>query len=74
MELLTIGMLPPIDLEKIRSIGNAAGDGARLALFSLDKRREAKVLFDRIRVVELAERGDFQAVFVDAMAFGPGSE
>ncbi len=74
MELLTIGMLPSIDIEKIRSVGNAAGDGARLALFSLDKRREAKVLSERIRVVELATRGDFQDVFVDAMAFESGLE
>ncbi|MBW1786324.1 MAG: DUF4445 domain-containing protein [Deltaproteobacteria bacterium] len=57
-ELLHIGMLPPMPLDRIKSIGNAAGDGARLALFSLKK-----------RVVELSMRPDFQDVFIDAMSF-----
>ena len=68
-ELLNIGMLPPMELDRIESIGNAAGDGARLALFNLDKRREALDLAEGIRIVELSMRPDFQEVFVDAMAF-----
>jgi len=68
-EILEIGMFPPIDLDRIESIGNAAGDGSRLALFSLDKRREAVDLSERIHVVELSMRTDFQEVFVDSMQF-----
>jgi uncharacterized 2Fe-2S/4Fe-4S cluster protein (DUF4445 family) len=68
-ELLDIGMLPPMALDRIQSIGNAAGDGARLALFSLAKRREALWMAERIRVVELSMRPDFQDVFVNSMGF-----
>ncbi|MBI4773440.1 MAG: DUF4445 domain-containing protein [Deltaproteobacteria bacterium] len=68
-EILDIGMFPPIDVDRIEPIGNAAGDGARLALFSLDKRLEAVDLADRIQVVELSMRPDFQEVFVDSIQF-----
>ena len=67
LEILNIGMLPPISLDRIISIGNAAGDGARLALFSLRKRDEAVRLAKKIRVLELSMRPDFQEVFVDAL-------
>ena len=69
LEILDIGMFPPIEVERIESIGNAAGDGARLALFSLDKRQEAVDLSQRIQVVELSMRPDFMEVFVDSMQF-----
>jgi uncharacterized 2Fe-2S/4Fe-4S cluster protein (DUF4445 family) len=68
-EVLNIGMLPPVGLERIASIGNAAGDGARLALFSVRKRQDAMDLAKGIRVVELSMRPDFQEVFVDSMRF-----
>jgi uncharacterized 2Fe-2S/4Fe-4S cluster protein (DUF4445 family) len=68
-ELLDIGMLPPMPLDRVTSIGNAAGDGARLALFSLGKRNEAMALAQRIRVLELSMRPDFQEVFIDSMSF-----
>jgi uncharacterized 2Fe-2S/4Fe-4S cluster protein (DUF4445 family) len=58
-----------MDLDRIESIGNAAGDGARLALFSLEKRQEAIDLAGRIQVVELSMRRDFQDIFVDSMHF-----
>jgi len=68
-EVLDIGMFPPIGVDRIEPIGNAAGDGSRLALFSLDKRQEAVDLAERIQVVELSMRPDFQEVFVDSMQF-----
>jgi uncharacterized 2Fe-2S/4Fe-4S cluster protein (DUF4445 family) len=68
-EALHIGMLPPVAREAIESIGNAAGDGARLALFSRGLRAEASKLRHRIRVVELTLRPDFQETFVDALGF-----
>jgi uncharacterized 2Fe-2S/4Fe-4S cluster protein (DUF4445 family) len=68
-EVLNIGMLPPVELDQVESIGNAAGDGARLALFSVDKRRQALDLAQQIKVVELSMRPDFQEVFIDSMHF-----
>jgi uncharacterized 2Fe-2S/4Fe-4S cluster protein (DUF4445 family) len=69
LELLNIGMLPPMDLDRIESIGNAAGDGARMALLSTEKRHDALDFAERIHVVELNMRPDFQEVFIDSMAF-----
>jgi uncharacterized 2Fe-2S/4Fe-4S cluster protein (DUF4445 family) len=69
LELLNIGMLPSMDLDRIESIGNAAGDGARMALLSTEKRRDALDFAERIHVVELNMRPDFQEVFIDSMAF-----
>ena len=36
-----IGMLPDCPADRVSSVGNAAGDGARFALLSREKRREA---------------------------------
>ncbi|NTU60432.1 MAG: ATP-binding protein, partial [Deltaproteobacteria bacterium] len=70
VDLLRIGVLPPVEAEQIVAIGNAAGDGARLALFSTAYRKRAAALAERIRVVELSMRADFQDVFVDSMELG----
>ncbi len=66
-DLVRIGMLPPVPLDHIEPIGNAAGDGARLALFSTAYRARAVKLAQRVRVVDLAARPDFQEIFVGAM-------
>ncbi|MBI5439798.1 MAG: DUF4445 domain-containing protein [Deltaproteobacteria bacterium] len=72
-DLLRIGVLPPMGVDRIEAVGNAAGDGARLALFSTAYRRRAAVLAERIRVVELSLRADFQEIFVRSMELGPSS-
>jgi uncharacterized 2Fe-2S/4Fe-4S cluster protein (DUF4445 family) len=51
-------------VERIESIGNAAGDGARMALFNRRERRRAHRLAQAMRVVELSNRADFQDMFV----------
>ena len=38
---LIIGLLPPVPLERIKAIGNAAGDGSRMALVSKSFRERA---------------------------------
>jgi uncharacterized 2Fe-2S/4Fe-4S cluster protein (DUF4445 family) len=68
---LAIGMLPDCDPEAVTSVGNAAGDGARLALVSLAKRREAAWVADKVEYVELATDPYFQRDYVRAMAFDP---
>jgi len=73
-DILKIGLVPPVPVERIRSIGNAAGDGARMALFSRDHRRRAAVLARKLRVLELSTRGDFQDLFVTHTALAPSPE
>ncbi|MFH1007124.1 MAG: ASKHA domain-containing protein [Candidatus Latescibacterota bacterium] len=64
-----IGLLPPISVEKIHSIGNAAGEGAKLALISQKERKRAAVLARQIQYIELSTRMDFMEKFTDNMFF-----
>lgn len=73
-DILKIGLVPPVPVERIRSIGNAAGDGARMALFSRSHRRRAAALAKRLRVLELSARLDFQDLFVTHTALAPSPE
>ncbi|MCB0056313.1 MAG: DUF4445 domain-containing protein, partial [Caldilineaceae bacterium] len=47
--------------------GNAAGDGARIALLNRSRRREAQELAHSVRYVETAVAEDFQDEFVGAI-------
>ncbi|MDK2464460.1 MAG: ASKHA domain-containing protein [Candidatus Korarchaeota archaeon] len=62
-----IGMLPDFPLEKITQVGNAAGVGARVALISIDKRRECWEIAQKIRYYELAAHPRFQEEFMASM-------
>ena len=66
---LTIGLLPQLTPEKIIAVGNAAGDGSRMALASKTVRERAKALPEKVEHLELSTRMDFQDIFVDAMSF-----
>jgi len=66
---LTIGLFPDCDLERVYSVGNAAGDGARIALINVDKRQEAEEMARKVEYVELAAEPDFQKHFIDALYF-----
>lgn len=63
-DIVAIGVVPPLAVERIESIGNAAGDGARMALFNRRERRRAHRLAQTMRVLELSNRADFQDMFV----------
>ncbi|MGD2073142.1 MAG: ASKHA domain-containing protein [Candidatus Thorarchaeota archaeon] len=64
-----IGLILDIPLEKIKSIGNAAGTGATLCLLSKKERKRARSLSEDIHYVELSTRKDFQEEFINAMFF-----
>lgn len=66
---MAIGMYPDCDLKKVEYIGNAAGDGARIALLNTDKRREANEIARKVKYVELALEEDFNDRFGEAMQF-----
>ncbi len=67
---LTIGLLPQLSPEKIVAVGNAAGDGSRMALASKKVRERAFGLPEIVEHLELSTRQDFQEIFVDALKFG----
>ncbi|WP_245823936.1 ASKHA domain-containing protein [Sporomusa malonica] len=64
---LVIGMVPDCNPEAVIAVGNAAGEGAKLALFDLDKRGEAQAVASVVHFVETATEADFQKEFMDAM-------
>jgi uncharacterized 2Fe-2S/4Fe-4S cluster protein (DUF4445 family) len=64
-----IGMFPDCALENIRPAGNAAGEGARLALLNVDKRTEADRVAGEVEYVELTLEPDFHRAFAEAMWF-----
>ncbi|MFP3975076.1 MAG: ASKHA domain-containing protein [Dehalococcoidia bacterium] len=66
---LDMGLFPEVDAEAVYSTGNAAGEGARLALLNTDKRKEAADIARRIEYMELSLESDFQKEFVQAMIF-----
>lgn len=66
---MLIGMYPDCPLDKVEYIGNAAGDGARVALLNIDKRKEANEVARRVEYVELALEEDFNDRFGEAMQF-----
>ncbi|MFZ5632550.1 MAG: ASKHA domain-containing protein [Bacillota bacterium] len=66
---MVMGMFPDCELEKVQAVGNAAGDGAKLALLDRGKRREAMEIASRVEFVETAIEADFQERFALAMAF-----
>lgn len=67
---VTIGMFPPLSLNRFRQVGNAAGMGAKLALISMDKRAEAQVIANQVDYVELAVAPRFSQTFAQANYLG----
>jgi uncharacterized 2Fe-2S/4Fe-4S cluster protein (DUF4445 family) len=66
---VTIGLLPPVPLDRINYVGNAALLGAQLALMSETERSRAFEIARRIEHVALATRTEFQDIFVSACQF-----
>ncbi len=66
---MVLGMVPDCPLDKVWSVGNAAGTGARIALLDGDARREIERVVREVRKIETAVEPRFQEHFVDAMAF-----
>jgi uncharacterized 2Fe-2S/4Fe-4S cluster protein (DUF4445 family) len=65
---IILGMVPDCDLAQVRSAGNAAGTGARIALLDSTSRDLIEALVRRIEKVETAIEPRFQQLFVEAMA------
>jgi uncharacterized 2Fe-2S/4Fe-4S cluster protein (DUF4445 family) len=65
---IILGMVPDCDLAQVRSAGNAAGTGARIALLDANSRGAIEGLVRRIEKVETAIEPRFQQLFVEAMA------
>jgi uncharacterized 2Fe-2S/4Fe-4S cluster protein (DUF4445 family) len=67
----TIGLVPPVTLDRIRAIGNAAGEGAKIGLLSYREREAAEAMPGRVEYLELSGREDFNDLFMKALGFPP---
>lgn len=65
-----IGMIPPCLEQKIRPIGNAAGEGAKLSALSLEEFTYSQTLATYTEFLELASLRQFQDRFVGCLSFG----
>lgn len=61
--------MPKLTLPRIVSAGNVAGEGAKMALFSMQERHAATAMFDEVEYVELSDCEDFNDRFVAELAF-----
>ena len=65
---MVIGLIPDLPLEDVYAVGNAAGDGARIALLNVEKRREAGEVARMVHRYELPTDPEFQNQFMLAMS------
>lgn len=64
---LTLGMFPDCPIERVYAVGNAAGDGARMALVNKGKRLEADERARWVEFIEIATDPSFEKEFIQAM-------
>ncbi|MCL4263104.1 MAG: DUF4445 domain-containing protein [Anaerolineae bacterium] len=64
---MILGLIPDCDLARVTAVGNAAGDGARIALLNRAKRIEAQRVAKWVKYLETAVHPDFQDEFVAAL-------
>jgi uncharacterized 2Fe-2S/4Fe-4S cluster protein (DUF4445 family) len=64
-----IGLVPPVDVDRIIAVGNSAGEGAKIALLSYRERQVAFEMPARLEYVELSGRTDFNDSFISVLQF-----
>jgi uncharacterized 2Fe-2S/4Fe-4S cluster protein (DUF4445 family) len=71
---MLIGLIPDCPLENVYAVGNAAGDGARIALLNIEKRNEIDNVTRKVERFELPTDPEFQNQFMLATSFPHMSE
>ena len=64
---MVLGLFPDCEIEKVYAVGNAAGDGSRMALLNRGKRIEANERARWVEFVEIATDPLFEREFMMAM-------
>ncbi len=64
---MVIGLIPDCELKRVKSAGNAAGTGARIALLNKQARTEIEDVVSKVEKIETAVEPNFQEHFVNAM-------
>ncbi len=66
---MVLGLIPDAPLDNVTAVGNAAGDGARIALLNKKQRVKAEEIARSVHYVETATHPHFQSEFVKAIHF-----
>jgi uncharacterized 2Fe-2S/4Fe-4S cluster protein (DUF4445 family) len=66
-----IGLIPDIDLARVKQVGNASIEGACIALLSRTRRAELEQLVRRVTHCRLETHPNFFDVFVEGCQFAP---
>lgn len=64
-----IGLIPPMLNDRIEAIGNAAGEGSKIALLNHEEFVHTNDLIKKIEFLELAAEDDFQDIFIDNLEY-----
>ena len=64
-----IGLIPALLRDRIVPVGNAAGEGAKLALMDVEAWKSGKTLAETTEFLELATMPQFQDEFVEQLGF-----
>jgi uncharacterized 2Fe-2S/4Fe-4S cluster protein (DUF4445 family) len=64
-----IGLVPAVDVDRILSVGNTAGEGAKMSLLSFRERQIAFELPQKLEYIELSGRSDFNDSFIEVLRF-----
>ena len=64
---MALGMIPDCDLARVTTVGNSAGDGARIALLNKSEREDARRLARWTSYIGIAMEPRFQEAFVEAI-------
>jgi uncharacterized 2Fe-2S/4Fe-4S cluster protein (DUF4445 family) len=67
LHAMVLGLIPDCELERVAAVGNAAGDGARLALLNRELRRKAAQLARWVEHIATPLEASFQEQFVAAL-------
>jgi uncharacterized 2Fe-2S/4Fe-4S cluster protein (DUF4445 family) len=69
---LAIGLLPPVGIERVVPVGNAAGEGAKKMLLSLKMRGLIEQIVSKVNYLELATQEGFAEVFAKSTLIQSG--
>ena len=64
-----IGMIPPVLLDRIEAVGNAAGEGAKLCALNRREFAYSQMLAAKTEFLELASCPEFQDCYIDHLMF-----
>ena len=68
---LRLGLLPSVPPDRVRHVGNAAHQGAKMVLLDQEVMLKARSITRRVEYVELSASADFSNEFVAAITFDP---